>query len=110
LWVFAPLGVWRTATVDINNLPKYRDLPLFEDDDERRAWGVFGPDDDLGTVNLLTEERVREAAQLVRTGKRLLDLPLDLPRRRPRGEGERGRGPYVHVRDEPPGRRRRPSR
>ena len=84
--------------VDLNALPKYRDLPLFEGEDERHAWGVFGDDDNLGTVNLLTPERVRDAAALVRTGKRFsLDLPLDLPLRKPREEGERGRGPYVHV-------------
>ena len=84
--------------VNLDTLPKYRDLPLFEGEDERHAWGVFGADDNLGTVNLLTEERVREAAKLVRTGKSFsLDLPLDLPTRSPRAEGERGRGPYVHV-------------
>ena len=31
--------------VDLDNLPKYRDLPLFEGKDERHAWDVFGPDD-----------------------------------------------------------------
>lgn len=42
------------------------------------AWGVFGADDDIGTVNRLTPDRVRTAAQLVRRGAIFnLDLPLD---------------------------------
>ncbi len=82
---------------DLSNLPKYRDLPLFDGQDERHAWGVFGPDDDLGTINLLTPERVRDAAALVRRGESFnLDLTLDLPLRPPVQPGERGRGPYVH--------------
>lgn len=82
---------------DLSHLPEYRDLPLFEGRDERHAWEVFGPNDNLGTVNLLTEERVREAAKLVKRGASFgLDLPLDLPLREPVPEGGQGRGPYVH--------------
>jgi len=44
------------------------------------TWGLFGPDDQLGTLNFLTDERVRDAAALVRTGRRInLNLPLDEP-------------------------------
>ena len=83
--------------IDIDRLPKYRDLPLFEGMNERHSWAVWGPDDNLGTVNLLTEERVREAAKLVRRGAAFsCDLPLNLPVRRPLEPGARGRGPYVH--------------
>ncbi|MEX2446763.1 MAG: cyclase family protein [Dehalococcoidia bacterium] len=83
--------------VDLNALPTYRDLPLFEGQDERHAWGVFGADDDLGTVNLLTDERVLEASRLMKRGRAFsLDLTLDLPLRKPLEEGERGRGPYEH--------------
>lgn len=83
--------------VDLDNLPKYRDLPLFEGKDERHAWDVFGPNDNLGTVNLLTPERVREAAQLVRRGDSFnLDLTLDMPIRETVPEGGSGRGPLVH--------------
>ena len=83
--------------VDVTNLPKYRDLPLFEGRDERHAWDVFGKDDDLGTVNLLTPDGVREAAKLVRRGDSFnLDLTLDLPLRAPVIEGGAGRGPYIH--------------
>ena len=82
---------------DLNNLPQYHELPLFEGKDERYAWDVWGPGDNLGTVNLLTPEVIREAAQLVKRGASFgLDLPLDLPRREPVPEGGTGRGPYVH--------------
>src|SRR5690606_3276003 len=42
------------------------------------AWEVFGPDDELGTVNWLTPDRVAAAARLVRTGERFsLDHPVN---------------------------------
>ena len=34
------------------------------------SWDVFGRDDQLGTINLLTPERVHDAAKLIRTGRR----------------------------------------
>ena len=33
------------------------------------AWGIFGPDDELGTLNLITPDRVRASAALVRSGE-----------------------------------------
>jgi kynurenine formamidase len=43
-------------------------------------WGDFGPDDELGRINLLTPERVRRAVSEVREGKTFcLSLPLDYP-------------------------------
>ena len=40
-------------------------------------WGRWGPDDERGTLNLITDELVRRAAAAVRTGKRFaLGLPL----------------------------------
>jgi kynurenine formamidase len=52
--------------------PAYRDLR------GGRAWGHLDPR--LGSLALLTPERVAAAAKLVRTGKRFaLDLPLDQP-------------------------------
>ena len=40
-------------------------------------WGRWGPDDELGTLNLITDEVVRRAAGCVKTGKRFsLALPL----------------------------------
>ncbi len=52
--------------------PAYRDLP------NGRAWEHLDPR--LGSLALLTPERVAAAAKLVRTGRRFaLDLPLDQP-------------------------------
>jgi kynurenine formamidase len=43
-------------------------------------WGRFGADDQIGTANLCTAERVAAAARLVRTGKRFsLGLPIGRP-------------------------------
>lgn len=39
-------------------------------------WGRWGSDDEIGTLNLITDEVVREAAACVRTGRR---VPLALP-------------------------------
>jgi hypothetical protein len=50
------------------SVPDFDDLPRIERLALRHAWGVFGPDDQLGAVNFLTPERVRRAAGLVRTG------------------------------------------
>ena len=49
-------------------LPNFDELPRIDGLGLRHAWGVFGADDELGTVNLLSAERVRAAAQLVRDG------------------------------------------
>jgi kynurenine formamidase len=42
-------------------------------------WGRWGAADELGTLNLITDEVVRQAAATVRTGRR---IPLALPLRR----------------------------
>lgn len=43
-----------------------------------RNWGRWGPDDELGTLNHITAEKVTQAAGLVRQGKVFsLQLPLD---------------------------------
>ncbi|MFF8355264.1 cyclase family protein [Streptomyces chartreusis] len=39
-------------------------------------WGRWGADDEIGTLNLITDDVVREAAACVRTGRR---VPLALP-------------------------------
>lgn len=46
----------------------------------RHAWGEFGEHDVLGSINLLTPDRVVAAAANIRTGEMIsLDLPLNLP-------------------------------
>lgn len=56
-------------------LPTYRELPPAPRGG-RSAWGLFGADDNLGLINLLTPERIAAAASLVRRGR---VFPLDLP-------------------------------
>ncbi len=47
---------------------------------EGSNWGDFGPDDQLGQLNLLTPTLVRQAASEIVTGERFcLSLPLDYP-------------------------------
>jgi kynurenine formamidase len=52
----------------VSPFPRYRDLPIDPSLPPRSAWGVFGRDDQAGTINLLTHERVAHAASLVRKG------------------------------------------
>ena len=60
--------------------PAYEDLPVIEATGDRHAWGVFGAEDQLGTINRLTPERMARAAGLVHKGKAFnLSLPLDQP-------------------------------
>ena len=60
----------------MTELPSYADLPPAPHGG-RSAWGLFGPDDNLGLVNLMTPERIAAAARLVRRGQLFcLDLPL----------------------------------
>lgn len=41
-------------------------------------WGRWGPEDERGTLNLITPERIVHAASLIRTGRRFtLAIPLD---------------------------------
>jgi kynurenine formamidase len=62
------------------NLPSYDQLPIREGAPAGAAWGVFGSDDQLGTINLLTRERVTQAANFVRNGNVFaLNLPIDIP-------------------------------
>ena len=64
----------------IDNLPSYAELSEREDAPKGSNWGLFGKDDQLGTLNFLTPERVAEAARLVKRGDVFrLDLPLHLP-------------------------------
>lgn len=61
-------------------LPQFDELPVTPGAPPRSAWGLWGKDDELGTLNLLTPERVAAAAQLVRAGKRFaLNWQLELP-------------------------------
>ena len=45
-------------------LPTYDQLPIDKKYPPKTAWGVWGDDDNYGTLNLLTEERVLSVSLL----------------------------------------------
>jgi len=69
-------------------LPTYRELLARTDAPPGTSWGLFGADDELGTLNLITAEHARASAALVRTGEVFslnwnVELPDPGPFRRP---------------------------
>ena len=50
-------------------LPKFSELPVRPGAPPGSSWGVFGDDDEVGTLNLIGPEQVAAAAALVRRGK-----------------------------------------
>jgi kynurenine formamidase len=59
-------------------LPTYAELLERTDAPPGSVWGLFGPDDSLGSLNHLSPERARRAAQLVGRGVAFnLDYELD---------------------------------
>lgn len=65
---------------DSPTLPPFSALPLDPTGPPGNAWGLWGPKDQLGTLNLITPARVSLAAQEIRSGVRIsLDLHLDVP-------------------------------
>jgi kynurenine formamidase len=67
-------------TTETAALPSYSQLPIKDGAPPGSAWGLFGDDDQLGCINLLTPERVLAAARLVRKGAVFsLNLRIDEP-------------------------------
>ncbi|MGB8683717.1 MAG: cyclase family protein [Candidatus Binatus sp.] len=70
----------REAISPPSKLPSYDELPVRKGAPAGAAWGVFGDDDEVGTINLLTPERVVAATSSIRTGKVFaLNLPIHIP-------------------------------
>ena len=68
------------------DLPDYEALPWHETLGGRTSWGVFGTDDELGTIGLIGDAEVVAAAAEIRRGIRFnLSLPLDEPDPAPGG-------------------------
>ncbi|KAK2758579.1 hypothetical protein CKAH01_05627 [Colletotrichum kahawae] len=54
------------------NFPAFEDLPLDKKGPRGNAWGLWGPDDQLGTLNLLTDDTIASAAkENIITGQRI---------------------------------------
>jgi hypothetical protein len=61
-------------------VPRYEDLPIIEKTGAHHAWGVFGEQDELGTLNFITPQVVAAATREVTAGEVVnLSLPLDQP-------------------------------
>ncbi len=72
------------------------DMGLFrEAAEDVRNWGRWGPDDELGTLNFITTDKVTEAAGLVRQGK-VISLGGDFSAGGPQGAFKFRQNP-VHV-------------
>ncbi|RDL34696.1 Uncharacterized protein BP5553_07824 [Venustampulla echinocandica] len=70
------------AKASVSARPAFESLPLMPDHPKSSSWGLWGNSDELGTLNLLTEEVVRKASEEIRTGRVVpLNLPLDCPLR-----------------------------
>ncbi|KAJ9136896.1 Major facilitator superfamily transporter [Pleurostoma richardsiae] len=66
----------------IPSRPLFDALPLDKSGPPGNAWGLYGADDQLGALNLLTPETVVAAAQEIKTGERIsLDWHLNKPSR-----------------------------
>jgi kynurenine formamidase len=60
--------------------PPFADLPLDKNGPPGNAWGLYGPNDELGALNMITPATVLEAAKEIQTGDRVsLDWYLNLP-------------------------------
>src|SRR5882757_7027709 len=61
-------------------IPSYSELPVREGAPDGSSWGVFGDSDEVGTINLMTPNRVVESAASIRSGKVFaLNLPINIP-------------------------------
>lgn len=64
---------------DSTSFPTRKDLPRLPGAPEDAAW-VWGTNDNVGRLNLLTPTRVKAAAAEIKTGEMArLDLPLNVP-------------------------------
>ena len=60
--------------------PPFQDLPLDKNGPPGNAWGLYGANDELGALNMITPSAVKAAAQEIQTGDRVsLDWYLNLP-------------------------------
>ncbi|GAA5993310.1 hypothetical protein JCM10908_001423 [Rhodotorula pacifica] len=78
----APSSAIAPTTANPLSRPPFDALPLRPGDPYASAWGLYGPSDELGTLNSLGPDLVRQGMAEIRSGKSFsLALPLDVPRR-----------------------------
>lgn len=73
--------------------PRFEDLPLCKGNPKGSAWGLWGDEDELGTLNLLTPEIVAQASKEAHNG---LVVPLNLPLESPVLPMNPRRTPCIH--------------
>ncbi len=61
----------------MSDLPSYDDLPVSAGKPPGSAWGLWGDDDELGTINILTPGHVKAGLAAARSG-RVFSLNWDL--------------------------------
>jgi Putative cyclase len=61
----------------VTELPRFADLPVRPGAPRGSTWGLWGDDDEIGTLNLIGPDQVRAAAALVRRGS-VFSLNWDL--------------------------------
>lgn len=55
-----------------SNFPSFSELPLQKDGPHGNSWGLWGHEDQIGTLNHLSEDAVaRSAREEIKTGKRV---------------------------------------
>jgi kynurenine formamidase len=78
--VSKPAAAKRAPSAPRENLPSYAQLPVRDGAPAGSAWGVFGDQDEVGTINLLTPARVLASKASIKSGKVFsLNLPIDVP-------------------------------
>ncbi|KAI9928604.1 hypothetical protein MW887_001819 [Aspergillus wentii] len=69
-----------TTSASAISRPQFDHLPLKKGDPKGSAWGLWGDQDERGTLNLITHDVVRAASMESIYGKVInLNLPLDVP-------------------------------
>lgn len=66
-----PFGTPCSPSPKMPSRPAFTDLPLNKSDPFLSAWGLWGPHDDLGTLNFLTNDVVRSAVGEIKDGERV---------------------------------------
>ncbi|KAH7020883.1 uncharacterized protein B0I36DRAFT_333349, partial [Microdochium trichocladiopsis] len=66
------VGPLKAAMMPTHDYPSFSQLPLDKNGPRLNAWGLWGPDDQLGTLNLLTEDVIaKAAAENIKSGVRV---------------------------------------
>lgn len=78
---------------DLSPRPSFDKLPLKADDPPFSAWGLYGHDDQLGALNMLTPAITKAAAAEIKQG---IAVPLGLPLKMPIRPMNPARKPCVH--------------